>query len=50
MSVFKFNLFKFYVTHDDQMLINMINKTVLELHKIATIILLYQFLGERKTV
>ena len=45
MSVFKFNLFQFYVIHVDQMLIDMINKTILELQKIATILLLYQFLG-----
>ena len=50
MSVFKFNLFQFYVIHDDQMLINILKISLLELHMDSTIILLYQFLGKLKTV
>ena len=36
--------------HDDQMLINILKKSILELHKDATMMLLYQFLGELKTI
>ena len=43
-------LFQFYMIHDDQMLINISKKSILALHKDATMILLYQFLGELKTV
>ena len=50
MSVFNYNSFRFYVIHDDQMLINILKKSLLELHKDSTIILLYQFLGKLKTV
>ena len=42
-------LFRFYVIHDDQMLINILKKSILELHKDATMILLHQFLGGLKT-
>ena len=50
MSVFKYNLFRFYEIHDDQMLINILKKSTLALHKDATKILLYQFLDKLKTV
>ena len=51
-------LFQFYVIHDDQMLINILKKLLLVLYKEsiivlqkdATMILLYQFLGELKTI
>ena len=49
MSVFKYNSFRFYVIHDDQMLINILKKSLLELHKDSTMILLYQFLDKLKT-
>ena len=50
MSVFEYNLFQFYVIHDDQVLINLLKKSILAVHKDATIILLYKFLGKLKTV
>ena len=50
MSVFEYNLFQFYVIHDDQVLINLLKKSILVVHKDAIIILLYKFLGKLKTV
>ena len=50
MSDFKYNFFRFYVIHDGQMLVNILKKSILALHKDATIILLYEFLGDLKTV
>ena len=35
--VFKYNLFRFYVIHDDHMLINILKKSTLALHKDETI-------------
>ena len=37
ISVFKYNLFRFYVIHDDHMLINILKKSTLALHKDETI-------------
>ena len=50
MSDFKYNFFRFYVIHDGQMLVNILKKSILALHKDATIILVYQFLCKLKTV